>query len=182
MTDNPYATVETERLILRPLTPADLDAYQAAVYGDAEVMRYLPGGQPRPIERTAQLIAFFDEHWKAHGFSAWAVVEKASGELIGHAGLLYIGDTGAVELMYALAKSAWGKGYATEAARAALQFGFETVKLDEIHALAFAENTASQQVMRKLGMIYQGATDRFHSARLEWYLMTREMHTGMAHT
>jgi RimJ/RimL family protein N-acetyltransferase len=109
--------LETERLRLRRLEPDDLDAYHAAVNGDADVMKYLPGGVARLTERTAQLISIFNEQWENNGFGAFAVILAAENRLIGHCGLTYIpnipnsGDASSeVELFYALGKSWWGQG------------------------------------------------------------------------
>ena len=83
-------TLETERLRLRPFTLDDVDAYYAGISSDADVMRYLPGGQPRQRSDSQWVINYFMRHAELHGFGVWAVEEKASGLLIGHAGLEYI--------------------------------------------------------------------------------------------
>lgn len=157
-------SIETERLILRPFTLDDVDNHHRAVYGDAGVMRYMPGGLPRTREQTERVIAYFMDHWDRHGFGAWAVVEQASGSLIGQCGLNTVPDTHPleVEVLYALAQSAWGQGFATEAARASLRYGFEQVRLDRIIALAAPDNAASRHVMDKLGMKYLGIRPYYH--------------------
>jgi RimJ/RimL family protein N-acetyltransferase len=81
--------LENPRLRLRMFTPDDLDAYHARVYGDAEVMRYMPGGKPRSRADTERLLNDFIAYWNEHPLGVWAVVEKTSGAFIGHAGLLY---------------------------------------------------------------------------------------------
>lgn len=163
--------LETQRLRLRPFTVDDLEAYQAAIYGDPEVMLYMPGSVPRPVERTRALIDEFQQHWQEHGCGAWAAVLKDDNRLIGHAGLQYLHSTPDVEVFYAFARSEWGKGFAPEAAAAALRFGFEACKLEQIIALAVPENRASRRVMEKIGMMYQGETDMYYNATLSRYIM-----------
>ncbi len=99
---------------------------------------------------------------------------KAAGTFIGHAGLEYIPGAPEVEIAYTLMKAYWGRGYATEAARASLSYGFEALNLPEIYALAFPANEASQNVMRKLGMHYEGIVNRYYGESLACYRLTRE--------
>ncbi len=84
----------------------------------------------------------------------WAVVVKDSGHVIGYCGLIFLEGTTEVELAYGLAKSSWGKGFATEAARASLRFGFEELKLNRVVAVVNPQNIPSQRVLEKLGMKY----------------------------
>jgi ribosomal-protein-alanine N-acetyltransferase len=149
------AEIETARLRLRPFTLDDIDSYYRAVVSDPDVMRYLPGRVPRPYERTEPMIRFYMEHQAQHGFAFWAVIHQAEDRLIGHAGLQYIPNTPEIEVGYALASAYWGQGLAPEAAHAALRYGFETLGLDRIVAVAVPENAASQRVMLKIGMRYE---------------------------
>lgn len=168
-------TLETDRLRLRPLTMGDVDAYYRSISSDADVMRYLPGGGKARMRADSEwVITYFIQHAELHGFGIWAVEEKASGSLIGHAGLEYIPSAHDVEIAYTLAKAAWGQGYATEAARASLQYGFEALNLSAIYGLSFPANIASQRVMQKLGMMLEGITHRFYNAELTCYKLTRE--------
>ncbi|MBI1256620.1 MAG: GNAT family N-acetyltransferase [Chloroflexi bacterium] len=167
-------TLETERLRLRPFSLDDVDAYYAGISSDAEVMRYLPGSQPRQRSDSEWVINYFIRHAELHGFGIWAVEEKASGLLIGHTGLEYIPSAPQVEIAYTFAKAYWGRGYATEAAAASLSYGFEAINLAEIYGLAFLENTASQNVMRKIGMESQGITREYYGLELAFYHLTRE--------
>ncbi len=167
--------LETPRLKLRMFTPEDLDIYHERIYGDAEVMRYLPPGMARPREDAERALNFYIEYWNSHSFGVWAVVEKASGEMIGHAGLLHFRDyPDEVEVLYALGKVWWGKGYAAESARASVQHGFETAGLERIYAVAYPENRASQRVMEKIGMQSQGLTNRYFGIEMVCYTIERE--------
>ncbi len=147
--------LETARLLLRPFEPTDLDAYTARIFGDAEVLRYLPKRDTPARERAQRTMDFFNDHWNQFPYAPWAIVEKASGELMGHCGLRFITEIRETEVLYALAKDFWGKGYATEAARASVEFGFAKVGLERIIALAVPENIASRRVMEHCGLVYE---------------------------
>src|SRR5215207_2181655 len=122
-------TLETERLRLRPLTLDDVDAYYECITRDPDVMRYLPGGLPRQRADAEWVITYFMRHAELHSFGIWCVEEKSSGKLIGHAGLEYIPGASEIEIAYTLAKAYWGRGLASEAARASLSYGFESLDL-----------------------------------------------------
>jgi ribosomal-protein-alanine N-acetyltransferase len=160
----------TNRTLLRPYTPDDAIAMHSAIYGDADVMRFLPGNAPVSIERSERSINYFINHWHEHGYGAWAVIHRADNVLIGQCGLNRLQD-GAVEVFYALAKAYWGQGLATEAARVAVDYGFEVIKLPQIIALAYPDNQASRHVIEKLGMRYQGNTDRYYNINFAHYTL-----------
>jgi RimJ/RimL family protein N-acetyltransferase len=164
-------TLETPRLRLRPFTPDDAPAYHQAVYGDADVMRYLPGGVPRPFERMAEIITWMNGHWETRKVGGLAVIDKAMDTLIGHAGLSPLHD-GGVEIFYALSKPYWGKGLTTEAASAIAGYAFTGAELETLLALAVPENTASRRVMEKIGMTFQGLTTDHYQAELALYQQT----------
>lgn len=146
--------IETDRLVLRPAVDADRDAI-ATMNGDPKVAYWLGGVRDR-----AESDAFLDrcaEHIALHGFGLWVVERRADRAVIGMTGLWYAPDNlpeaGSVEVGWRLAAHAWGQGYATEAARAALDYGFMVLKLPEIVAWTARPNLASQAVMRRIGMI-----------------------------
>lgn len=147
--------VVTSRLILRPFQPEDLSAY-AAIRSNPDVTRYLAGGAAsaaQGAETAAKLVPQFAALWDDPGFGPWAVVEKASGRLIGHLGLRLLPEFGGrTELLYALDPAFQKRGYAAEGAAAALTFGFDVLGLDTIIALALPENAASLTVMDRIGM------------------------------
>lgn len=162
-------TLDTANLILRPLEVADVPAY-AAFRSDPQVMRYLPPAARDGDQATiaAQRVPAFLAHWKQHGYGIWGVFERGSGALVGHCGLNHIEDYDETEVLYALARHAWGRGLATEAARAAVDFGFGPMGLTRIIALVHPDNVASQRVLAKLGLAYrhdltfQGMRVRYH--------------------
>ena len=144
-------TIRTERLILRPFTPGDLPAY-AAIRRKPDVMRYLPR-PPEPVDqdtRSERALDYFRQCWQREGYGPWAVV--LDGDLIGHAGLRYVPEEGVTEVLYLFDPDHHGRGYATEAAGAALDYGFGTLKLDRIFAWAMPQNAASLAVLHRLGM------------------------------
>ncbi|HWT01443.1 MAG TPA: GNAT family N-acetyltransferase [Pyrinomonadaceae bacterium] len=159
--------IETARLRLRGFTPDDLDAL-CQVFGDPEVMKYISGGEPRTREATEEGLLRSIEGWRKRGFGLWAVVEKETGELIGYCGLISLEDTPEIEVAYGLMRSAWGKGFAAEAARASLGYGFNELKLERIVAVVNPENAASRRVLEKLGMKY-AKNARHYGADLMYY-------------
>jgi ribosomal-protein-alanine N-acetyltransferase len=140
----------TPRLLLRPFTPADV-AVVHGIYSDPEVMRYVATGPMADLAHTQRLIDDYTDHQLQHGFSFWAVIEQASGALIGDAGL-YRTLSGEIELGYTLGTAWWGLGYATEAAGTWLRVAFEELGVAEVVALAEPANTGSLHVLEKLGM------------------------------
>src|SRR5262245_15130283 len=138
-------TLHTERLTLRPLVPGDAEAY-AAMRFHPEVARWLPPPPVDPAEAVRASIERFASGWQARGYAPWGVF--VYGQLIGHAGLNWVAEFGETEVLWALHPEAWGQGYATEAAGAALAYGFETVGLALIFAMTLPDNLPSQAVMK----------------------------------
>jgi RimJ/RimL family protein N-acetyltransferase len=131
---------------------------------DPAVMEHFPA--PLTRRQSDELAEKIEAGFKAHGFGLWAVEVRASGEFIGFTGLdvpeFEAHFTPAVEIGWRLARSAWGNGYATEAARAALAFGFGEVGLDEIVSFTTVANRRSRAVMERLGMGHDPADDFDH--------------------
>lgn len=157
--------LETERLVLRRFTPADLD-HLVELESDPEVMRYLTGGKPTPpaVVRDRilpKILAYYDRH---PGLGWWAAVSRTTGEFLGWFALTV--DDGAppsdVELGYRLRRPAWGKGYATEGSRTLIHKAFSELGAERVYAETMAVNTASRRVMEKAGLRY---VRTFH---LEW--------------
>jgi ribosomal-protein-alanine N-acetyltransferase len=149
----------TPSLDLRPFADGDAEAMHR-IYSDPVVMRYVATGPAANIAATQRLLNDYAVHQRAHGFSFWGVVERASGMLIGDAGL-YRTPSGEVELGYTLAVAAWGRGYATEAATAWLEAAFGALGIAEVIALAEPANTASLRVLEKAGMRRTGERSAF---------------------
>lgn len=132
----------------------DLDGY-ATAWADPDVVRYLPGGQPRTRERAEAGLRGFMRDWDEHGFGVWSLLLKPEERWIGYCGLRYLPESPEVELLYGLLPAWWGQGLTTEAARAAVRFGFDELKLGHIVALAVPENRASTRVMEHVGMRFE---------------------------
>jgi RimJ/RimL family protein N-acetyltransferase len=149
--------LRTARLLLRPFRRDDLPAY-TAIRADPETARYLPGGTaaaaeaPERARRTVE--AWGAGAWAEGGYAPWAVEHQ--GRLIGHLGLRHLPEIEATELLYLLERSAWGQGFATEGARAAVAFARDRLGLDYLVVLAMPENTASLAVMGRCGFAHEG--------------------------
>lgn len=147
--------LETERLTLRRFTAADVDAL-VELNSDPEVMRFINGGTPTPRDAVQSEILprFLGYYERFAGYGYWAVMERGSG---GFAGWFHLrpGDGDSVhepELGYRLRRSAWGKGYATEGARALIRRAFTDLGARRIYAQTMAVNAASRRVMEKCGL------------------------------
>lgn len=147
-----------ERVLLRPFVPADAAAAHT-VYGDPEVMEHVGEGGAVTSEETAQMIADYRRHQDEHGFAFWAVIDRGTGELIGDAGLEHTAH--GVELGYTLARSAWGRGLATEAARLCIAATFGPLGLRRLVAQADLGNPASVRVLEKLGFRRDGVVTAY---------------------
>jgi RimJ/RimL family protein N-acetyltransferase len=143
--------LEIARLYLRPFTVDDLTAHHQMVGSDPQVIWH---GKALTLEESRAARERRMNHREQHGFGMWAVVEKETGNLLGHAGLQMLENTDEVEPGYYFGRPAWGKGIAPEAGSACLRYGFETLALTEIVAVVRPENNASQRVLTKLGLHY----------------------------
>ena len=147
--------LETDRLLLRWFTSADIDNL-VALDSDPEVMRFLTGGIPTPravIERGI-LPRFVGWHERYDGFGYWAAIEKSTGDFLGWFAFHPPegGGPEEVELGYRLRSAAWGKGYATEGARALIRKGFTELGVRRVVATTYQDNIGSRRVMEKAGM------------------------------
>lgn len=154
--------LRTDRLLLRHWQDSDLDPW-AATNADPEVREHFPDLLTR--EQSAASIAHFQAGLDRRGYGLWAVEVLATGEFIGFTGLDPVDEgmpfTG-VEIGWRLTRSAWGHGYATEAALACLDFAFKTLELPEIVSMTTTTNLRSQAVMRRIGMTRDPAADFDH--------------------
>ncbi len=166
--------IETQRLRLRQYSLDDLDKL-AIILSNPEVMRYSPRGaipKEHVQQATKEILEFFMNHWKQHGFGVWAVLEKKSNQLIGHCGLNFLPDSPEVEILYRFAQAYWNQGIATEATKASLRYRFEEVKLARIVAITLPEHTASRRVMEKAGLKYEKDA-HFYSLDVVYYALAR---------
>lgn len=153
----------TERLVLRGWRAADRDPF-AAMNADPAVMEHFPG----TLDGTASdsFLERMNAHWSTNGFGLWAVERRADERFLGFTGLSDPGFEApfmpAVEIGWRFARDAWGHGYATEAAKAALSFGFESLGRTEIVSFTAPANTRSIAVMERLGVTRDPADDFDH--------------------
>lgn len=149
------ATLTTPRLQLRRWRDDDIPA-MAEINADPEVMRWIGDGTTSDEQATAAATARCERHWDEHGFGLFAVEIRATRELAGFTGLNTPNSwpeiLPAVEIGWRLGRQHWGRGIATEAARAALNFGFTDRGLDRVLSICRTGNDASENIMRKLGM------------------------------
>jgi RimJ/RimL family protein N-acetyltransferase len=171
-------TLRTERLLLRMLREADFEEY-AAMVADAEVTRYLGEGQPLSRGDAWRQLAFIIGHWQLRGYGMWAVEETATGRLAGRIGFLNPEGWPGFELGWTLAREFWGRGYATEGARRALDFAFEEMGRDHVISLIRPDNQASIGVARRLGESLEGSVQLFGGEALI-YGISREVWLGRA--
>jgi ribosomal-protein-alanine N-acetyltransferase len=149
-----YGNIETNQLRLRHFRPNDADELYR-IYSNPDLFKYMSNEKSIGWQETRAVINSLIENWQQYGFGVWAVIYKRNQNLIGHCGLKFLENTSEIQLGYLLLKSYWGRGLGTEAATAALKYGFEVAKLERIVAIAKPENIASRRVMEKVGMKYE---------------------------
>jgi RimJ/RimL family protein N-acetyltransferase len=150
-------TIETERLILRAPTPADAATWVTFI-ADPDFGRYVPKSKVTrtPEERAERIISVYQRRWEPQPLSAvgWAVTRKEDRQFIGLCGIEVLEGTSDGELDYLLGKPYWGQGFATEAARAVVRFGFEQTSWERIVAAIVPANIPSSRVLDHLGFVY----------------------------
>ena len=149
--------LETDRLILRWFRADDFPAFMVMA-SDPEVMKFLTGQPQTEIEAWKSMAAYIG-HWYFLGYGVWAVEEKSSGKLIGRIGLMNPVGWPGFELGWTLARASWGKGYATEGARRALQYAFTELNRDHVISCIAPANLGSIRVAERLGERVEGQTE-----------------------
>jgi len=134
-----------------------------------EVGKWLAASKSMSYVETEQYVEKFVTHWKKEGFGIWVVINRLTDKVIGHCGLRYIDNTKDIELIYLLGKDDWGKGYATEAGQAVLDYGSQELKITQFHARVRINNHQSKHVLKKLG--FEWINDRNYNGRcLSYYI------------
>src|SRR5258708_40309393 len=154
--------LETERLFIRPWTPANRPAF-IGLTEDPEVMRYVHGGQPYADEEVDEWFTRQARQLAEHDVCMGALIEKSTERLVGVAGVQPLGTTGEVEIGWWLARDVWGRGYATEAGGAAMRHVLETLGHSRVVAIIDPGNEPSKRVVERLGMQYEA---RYTGAQL----------------
>ncbi len=171
---------ETERLILREILLTDIDA-MFELDSDPLVRRYIDNAPAQSKNEVLEEIKYIRSQYENHGIGRWLAVEKSSGDVIGWSGLKF--NTGEKEALngvqdfydigYRFIPRYWGKGYATESALVALDYGFKNMKYDVIDGIALIENVASNKVLEKIGLKH--VTDfKYEDTYASWYSLKKE--------
>lgn len=171
---------ETERLILREIMPTDIEG-MFELDSDPIVHKYLGNKPVKTKKDTEEAISFIRQQYVDRGIGRWAVIEKSSGDFIGWSGLKL--NTGEKEVLngkqhfydigYRFIPRYWGKGYATESALVALNYGFEVKKYDVITGIALADNIGSNKVLQKIGLKF--IEDFYHEGdKATWYELNKD--------
>lgn len=152
-----HTTVITERLRLEPFAPAHAAALNA-INNEPEVMKFLGDGTPQTMDHTNEMVTRVRDGWETLGYSWWAIIEQATETVVGAACAQHVAriPTAEIEIGWRLSTKATGKGYATEAGKAAARFAFEHIGVDHVVAVADPKNINSHRVMQRVGMTFRG--------------------------
>ena len=148
-------TLDTARLRLRPWRDADIDVY-AEMCADPEVMRHMGSGATFSRGDAWRNMAMYVGHWQLRGFGMWAVEERDTHRFVGRVGLHQPDGWPGLEVGWMLDRATWGRGYATEAGRASLQYAWNALGADHVVSLIMPENAASIRVAERLGEAVEG--------------------------
>lgn len=164
--------LETDRLLLRQYVEEDAEAF-FKLNSDPEVLRFVPDKALLNVEQARQILI---DHpiadYRKYGFGRGACILKSTGEQIGFAGLKYLEELDEVDVAFRLMRTHWGLGLATEAALAAVRFGFTDLDLKRIIGLVMPENIASVRVLEKTGLRYV-ETATFWGSQFSKYVINR---------
>jgi RimJ/RimL family protein N-acetyltransferase len=151
-------TLETERLLLRWFREDDFADF-CEICAEPEVMHFLGDGKPMaPMEVWKQMATLMG-HWYFRGYGFWAVEEKQTGRMVGRIGFMNPAGWPGFELGWILGRASWGKGYATEGARRALEYAFTEMNRDHVISLIAPANVNSIKVAERLGEKVEGETE-----------------------
>lgn len=167
--------IETNRLILREIEESDIQGI-FELDSDPEVHKYLGKKPIKSLQESKAIIRYIRKQYEEAGIGRWAVIDKMTNEFIGWSGLKYEKEVrqemNYYDLGYRLKKKFWGRGIATETALVSLNYGFQTMGLNEIYAGAHIENIASNKVLQKVGLNFI-ETFEYDGAPHHWYKITK---------
>lgn len=159
--------LHTKRLILRRFNKDDLNDYYN-ILKQEKVSRWLGSGKRKNFDDVKNIMESFENHWVKNNYGVWAVINKENNKLIGHCGVKNIDNTNDIELLYAFDSTSWGHGYATESAKAVIEFVKSQLKLSKLVALAYPDNEKSCNVIKKLGFKYK-SEGKYFGVNLSYY-------------
>lgn len=149
MNENTNRNISTKRMLMRPLTVGDIEEFYEIVKKN-NVGKWLGIGSGMSFEESRQYVKKIIQHWNKYSFGVWAVVNKSTKAIMGHCGLRYLDDTNDIEIIYLLDPKYWGMGYATEAGNAAVNFAFNSLKINKLIERVRKNNIKSKQVIDSL--------------------------------
>lgn len=158
--------IHTKRLFMRKPIIEDVEQFYSILKEEA-VSKWLAKSRGMSKGEAKDYIIQLILHWEQYDFGVWLLVNRNTGELLGHCGLRKIDETGEIEIMYLLDPEYWGNGYASEAAKASIQYAKEMMNVKRIIARVKVENENSKKLLRKLGFTYTHDVD--HNGRLLSY-------------
>ena len=164
--------VETERLILREILQTDIEGF-FQLDSDPEVHRYLGNNPVQDKDQVKDVIKFIRQQYVDYGIGRWGIIDKQTKDFIGWAGLKFVtkktnNHIHYYDLGYRLRRKYWGKGIATESAKASLTYAFEKLKVEEVFAMADIENIRSDNVLTKVGLKFIETFD-LDNIKHNWY-------------
>lgn len=172
--------LETERLLLRPLELSDADE-MFAMDNQAEVHKYLWQNPTQNIEETIKIIEMVQQQYQENGIGRFATILKDNNEFIGWTGIKFVndhvenGNTNFYDYGYRLNPKFWGKGYATEASIAWIDYGFNQMNIQEMNSYTHAENAASNRVLEKIGMTFMENYPDESGVTWKWWQMRKSV-------
>lgn len=168
--------VETERLILREILPTDVDDLWE-LDSDPEVHKYLGNKAVKDKQKIIEIINYIRQQYVDNGIGRWAIIDKLNNEFIGWTGLkidpiLTNNHQNYYDLGFRIKSKHWGKGYATETAQLSLAYGFDKLNIKTIYAAASCENTASNKVLKRVGLNFI-ETFFYEEIKCNWYKLDK---------
>ncbi|RZL19634.1 MAG: N-acetyltransferase [Pedobacter sp.] len=149
--------IQTDRLILRLVQDGDAAGF-FELDSNPEVLRYLPGQPMTDMEEAYRKVRYIQVQYRDHGIGRWTMTDRLTGAFMGWCGIKYVTDAATngrynyYDLGYRLLPAYWRKGYAFEAAAACVDYAWQTLKLEGLHATVMAGNAGSARIAEKLGM------------------------------
>ncbi len=162
---------ESDRLIYTRVDENDLKFFLSYLTNPI-VTRYLPLGEPYPEEEILKYVTARIDHWQKYRFGIFMLKLKSTGEKIGYGGLSYVGETEFIDIRYGLIEKYWGLGLAMETACRLLEYGFKELELMTIYGVSVPENSASVEILKKIGMQECSHVD-FYEADVEYYKLSK---------
>lgn len=168
--------LETERLRLRGFRETDIDDF-STLNANPEFVAHIGQGEPISATDSWNVMCWLIGHWHIRGYGFWVIEDKSTGEFLGRAGLWRPHEWPGVEIGWGLTPKVWGRGYATEAAHAILEWGFNHILCDEIISVIHPDNEASKKVARRIGETFK-ETAVVNGKASEIFAITREDYEG----